>query len=163
MRKYKQCMRAETWTGCSESPKSERRILRSSSNTPLSDCSRTRGKFGTGKGMHSDSYGGSIIPGGRNGGKSRGVGLPAVWDYKALTEKYLTETDRGIWEERSIRVRRMYKTLAGLNAAELTIFLLVVELGSCSAVARRLKVHRSTTTRIYHRIEKKIHDELERY
>lgn len=57
---------------------------------------------------------------------------------------------------------KMYKVLAGLDAARLTIFLLVVELGCISEVARRLKVHRSTVGRIFHRIEKEIRDELER-
>ena len=83
--------------------------------------------------------------------------MPAVWDYKRLADKYLGEM-RGIWDETPERVRRMYRALARLDAAELTIFLLVVELGSQAEAARRLKVHRSTIMRIYHRIEKKIRD-----
>lgn len=86
--------------------------------------------------------------------------MPLVWDYRALAEKYLCLTDMGIWEERRPQVLRMYRVLASLDAPRLTIFLLVVELGKISEVARRLKVHRSTIGRIYHRIEKEIRDEV---
>ncbi len=87
--------------------------------------------------------------------------MPRGLDYKGLVEKYLSWKDSGIWEERDLKVRKMYRALAGLDASELTIFLLVVEVGSQAEVARRLKVHRSTIMRIYHRIEKKIRDGIE--
>lgn len=84
--------------------------------------------------------------------------MPRGWDYRTLAEKYLLSADSGIWEEREPRVLRMYRVLSRLTAPELTIFLLVVELGSQAEVARRLKVHRSTIMRIYHRIERRIKD-----
>lgn len=65
----------------------------------------------------------------------------------------------GIWETDS-RLPKMYRALKRLNASELTIFLLVLELGTVAAAARRLKVHRSTVHRLYHKIEKKIRNEL---
>lgn len=83
------------------------------------------------------------------------------WNYRSLTEKYLTRT-ADIWDEHSDKERRMYKVLARLNAPDLTIFLLVVELGSIAEVARRLGVHRSTIGRIYHRIEEGIRNGIER-
>lgn len=76
-------------------------------------------------------------------------------------EEYLTGTE-GIWDERSERVRAVHRALARLDAPDLTIFLLVVELGSKAEVSRRLGVHRSTVGRIYARIERRIRDELER-
>ena len=61
-----------------------------------------------------------------------------------------------------MRLPKMYRVLAQLTPSELTIFLLVVELGTIAEVARRLRCHRNTVSRIYHRIEKRIHDELGR-
>lgn len=69
--------------------------------------------------------------------------------------------DLGIWEE-DMRLPKMYRVLAQLTPSELTIFLLVVELGTIAEVARRLRCHRNTVSRIYHRIEKRIHDDLGR-
>lgn len=77
--------------------------------------------------------------------------------------KYLTGQSEGIWDERTEKAKAMYRGLARLEAAELTIFLLVVELGSKAEVARRLGVHRSTIGRIYQRIEKELRDGLEGY
>lgn len=77
--------------------------------------------------------------------------------------KYLTEPSEGIWDERTEKVKAMYRVLARLEAPELTIFLLVVELGSKAEVARRLGVHRSTIGRIYKRIEEELRDGLENY
>lgn len=87
--------------------------------------------------------------------------MPAAWDYRTLAEKYMRTADLGIWEE-DTRLPKMYKVLAGLMPSDLTIFLLVVELGTIAEVARRLKVHRSTVCRVFHKIEKRIHDDLER-
>lgn len=77
--------------------------------------------------------------------------------------KYLAEPSEGIWDERTEKVKAMYRVLARLEAPELTIFLLVVELGSKAEVARRLGVHRSTIGRIYKRIEEELRDGLENY
>lgn len=90
--------------------------------------------------------------------------MPAVWDYRRLAEKYLTETgEGGIWETRRPEVLKMYRVLARLSAAELTIFLLVVELGTIAEAARRLRCHRSTIGRIYHKIEKRLKDDIQRH
>lgn len=77
--------------------------------------------------------------------------------------KYLAEPSEGIWDERTEKVKAMYRGLARLEAPELTIFLLVVELGSKAEVARRLGVHRSTIGRIYKRIEEELRRGLENY
>lgn len=77
--------------------------------------------------------------------------------------KYLKEQNEGIWDERTEKVKAMYRVLARLEAPELTIFLLVVELGSKAEVARRLGVHRSTIGRIYKRIEEELRSGLENY
>ena len=77
--------------------------------------------------------------------------------------KYLAEPSEGIWDERTEKVKEMYRVLARLEAPELTIFLLVVELGSKAEVARRLGVHRSTIGRIYKRIEEELRSGLEYY
>lgn len=82
-------------------------------------------------------------------------------DYRRLVEKYIRRHDPGIWETDG-RLPKMYGALNRLQASELTIFLLVVELGTIAEAARTLNVHRSTVCRIYHRIEKRIHDELGR-
>lgn len=92
--------------------------------------------------------------------------MPRGWDYKALAEKYLNRTetaDGGIWETRPTQVLKMYKVLARLNAPELTIFLLVVELGTIAEVARRLGVHRSTVGRIYRKIEARLRNDIQGY
>lgn len=84
-------------------------------------------------------------------------------DWQTLTAKYLTREQKGIWCTDSEKVRAMYRALRRLDASEQTIFLLVVELGTIAEAARRLKVHRSTVTRIYNRIKNKIGDEVGRY
>ncbi len=85
------------------------------------------------------------------------------WNYKTLVAKYLTREAKGIFDESSEQTRAMYRGLARLSAPELTIFLLVVELGSKAEVARRLGVHRSTIGRIYKRIEEELRSGLENY
>lgn len=87
--------------------------------------------------------------------------MPRVLDYRTLADKYMRTADLGIWEE-DRRLPGMYKALARLQATELTIFLLAVELGTIADAARRLKCHRNTVSRIYHRIEKRIRDDIAR-
>lgn len=60
--------------------------------------------------------------------------------------KYLTYEDRGIFADEDRRV--VFARLRRLDAARLTIFLLYVELGNKSEVARRLGAHRNTISRI---------------
>lgn len=166
MSRLQRCTRTETLTGCSVSVKSGRSILKNSASMSVCASLPTKGRSRTGKAMRSALYEGSTTATAANGGESRGVGMPRGWDYKALVEKYLNRTettDNGIWETRQPEVLRMYKVLARLGAAELTIFLLVVELETIAEVARRLKVHRSTIGRIYHRIEQRLRDDIQRY
>lgn len=85
-----------------------------------------------------------------------------MWDYKKLAAKYLRQ-DQGIWDETPDRVRKLYQALARIDAARLTIFLLCVELGNKTEVARRLKVHRNTIIRIYAAVTKEIENGLERH
>ena len=97
------------------------------------------------------------------GTRCKAAGLRRGLDYKALVQKYLHSTETtcgGIWEDRKPEVLKMYRVLARLNAPDLTIFLLCVETDNFSEVARKLKVHRSTITRIYHRIEKQLRDDI---
>lgn len=89
--------------------------------------------------------------------------MSSALDWQTLTAKYLTREQKGIWCTDSEKVRAMYRALRRLDASEQTIFLLVVELGTIAEAARRLKVHRSTVTRIYNRIRNKIGDEVGRY
>lgn len=60
--------------------------------------------------------------------------------------KYLTYEDRGIFADEDRRA--VFARLRRLDAARLTIFLLYVELGNKSEVARRLGAHRNTISRI---------------
>lgn len=60
--------------------------------------------------------------------------------------KYLTYEDRGIFADEDKRA--VFARLRRLDAARLTIFLLYVELGNKSEVARRLGAHRNTISRI---------------
>lgn len=60
--------------------------------------------------------------------------------------KYLTYEDRGIFADEDKQV--VFARLRRLDAARLTIFLLYVELGNKSEVARRLGAHRNTISRI---------------
>ena len=89
--------------------------------------------------------------------------MSSALNWQTLSAKYLTREDRGIWSEDSHKVRAMYRALHRLDASEQTIFLLAVELGNIAEVARRLRCHRSTVTRIYNRIRGKINDEVGRY
>ena len=57
----------------------------------------------------------------------------------------------------------MYRVLGGLDAARLTIFLLCVEIGNKTEVARRLGVHRNTIIRIYTKVTKEIENGLARH
>ena len=75
-------------------------------------------------------------------------------DYKTLAEKYLTYQDRGIWNDE--KIISIYRKLARIDAARLTIFLLFVELGSKVEVARRLEVHRNTIGRIIKQLQEEL-------
>ena len=52
--------------------------------------------------------------------------------------------------------KRLYQRLARMDAARLTIFLLFVELGNKSEVARRLGAHRNTVSRIIDGIRREL-------
>ena len=153
------CMQAESLTGCYAGA-----ALRSATcpicgrRWPKYSLQRTRA-FKTCKPTPCPLSTGSIKAGKADGGASTDAGTQAETDYRTLTAKYLRRTDLGIWETDS-RLPKMYRALKRLNASELTIFLLVLELGTVAAAARRLKVHRSTVHRLYHKIEKKIRNEL---
>lgn len=71
-----------------------------------------------------------------------------------LREKYLTYEDRGVFEDED-RVR-VFRKLAKMDIARLTIFLLFVELGNKSEVARRLGAHRNTVSRIIDGIRREL-------
>ena len=84
-------------------------------------------------------------------------------NYNDLVKEYLQSPearDKGIWEDRNIKVMRMYRALSRLNASDLTFFLLCIEYGNISKVARQLGVHRNTMTRQYHRIKDRITTEI---
>ena len=68
--------------------------------------------------------------------------------------KYLTYEDRGIFADEDRRV--VFARLRRLDAARLTIFLLYVELGNKSEVARRLGAHRNTVSRIIDGIRREL-------
>ena len=85
-----------------------------------------------------------------------------MWDYKRLASKYL-KREEGIWDETPDKVRRLYRALAKIDAARLTIFLLCVEIGNKTEVARRLGVHRNTILRIYAAVTKEIENGLGRH
>jgi len=77
-------------------------------------------------------------------------------DYRALVKTYLSNEDRGIWEERSPRIRKMYGAIARLSPSKKAILLLVTEIGNISEVARRLKLPKTTVWRVYDGIRKEI-------
>lgn len=155
------CTQAESWTEYSATAVSGREIYPTYGKRWRKSCSRQRARYVTLEPIRCQSYKGSTEARRAAGGDDTGVGMQPVTDYKTLTEKYIRKADLGIWEE-DMRLPKIYKALSKLLPSELTIFLLVVELGTIAEVARRLKVHRSTVHRIYHRIEKRIHDELGR-
>lgn len=74
--------------------------------------------------------------------------------YQALTAKYLTFEDKGIFADED--KRKVYAALRRLDAAKLTIFLLYVELENKTEVARRLGAHRNTVSMIIERIRKEV-------
>lgn len=155
------CTQAESWTGYSAGAVSERKTCPTYGKRWRKSCSRPRAKYPISERTRSASCSVSTAARKAGGGASTGAGLPPVTDYRALTEKYIRTVDLGIWEV-DLRLPKIYKALAHLTPSELTIFLLVVELGTIAETARRLRCHRNTVSRIYHRIEKRIHDELGR-
>lgn len=70
--------------------------------------------------------------------------------------------DEPSFVQRDEKIEKMYGALAKMDSSELVIFLMVVEIGSLSEVARRLKVHRKTLTRMYYKIKEKLRDAIER-
>ena len=155
------CTQAESWTGYSAIAVSGRTTCPTYGKRWRKSCLRQRARYPISERSRCQSYRGSTEARKAAGGADTGVGLPPVTDYRTLTEKYIRTTDLGIWEV-DMRLPKIYKALAHLTPSELTIFLLVVELGTIAEVARRLKCHRSTVHRIYHRIEKRLHNDLGR-
>lgn len=86
--------------------------------------------------------------------------------YKSLKDDFFCDRIEGIWSEEDARSRATFRALNKLPPAELTIFLMWVQTGSYSKVARALKVNRSTSYRkvekIRKKIKKEVNDELER-
>ena len=104
--------------------------------------------------MLSPSLSTSISDAGAGGTSARGDGRRCELTFLKLREKYLTYEDEGVFadEDRA----RLYQRLARMDAARLTIFLLFVELGNKSEVARRLGAHRNTVSRIIEGIRREL-------
>ena len=130
--------------------------MTSSRRWHLSSCRRIRRRYAPSVSTPYPSY--ATSTGGRQapGQRRRGGGKPSGLDYRTLVEKYLEREEQGIWDETPPQLRKIYRTLARMDAPRLTIFLLYAELGSKAEVARRLGVHRSTIGRIIDRIRNEL-------
>ena len=155
MTRFAECTNAEKSGSCSHIAECRRnagmtwrKMSRSSSCRLLQDIS------GSSESSPSASSGISISLREEISTSASGDGKRTGLDYKTLAEKYLTYQDRGIWNDE--KIISIYRKLARIDAARLTIFLLFVELGSKVEVARRLEVHRNTIGRIIKQLQEEL-------
>lgn len=162
-RRLSGCTQAENWRKSSAVAKSERRTYQTSYRRCRLNSSQATSQSDISGDTPSQLLGDNTLPKmeGASGTRCTESGKNEGLDYRRLVEKYLMR-DEPSFVQRDEKIEQMYRVLNSLDTSKITIFLMVVELGSMSEVARRLNIHRRTLARMYHRIEKKIRDELGR-
>lgn len=163
VRRLSGCTQAENWRKSSAVAKSERRIYQTSYRRCRLNSSQATSQSDISGDTPSQSLGDNTLPKteGASGTRCTESGKNEGLDYRRLVEKYLMR-DEPSFVQRDEKIEQMYKVLNSLDTSKITIFLMVVEIGSLSEVARRLKVHRKTLTRMYYKIKEKLRDAIER-